>query len=305
MRLRHIEVFHAIMTNGSLNRAAETLRVSQPAASKVLRHAEQMLGFPLFERTGGRLVPTREAHLMMPRVNVVFEHLSSLDQLTRNLRAGRGGHELRIGCLPSLGLSVIPRVIQRYQEAAPENHVTVDTHHGHELIELLNRHELDLGVVYGSPDAAAGNAAGLVSEHVAEVPLVYLDRGKQAGTGSMRLVDIDPTRWIGLTINDPVADALGELWQRSGIEIEPVIRVRTHYMAAELANLGAGCTVVDAFTALHNLTLPTPRLLDPALHVACFIVFRPGFALSQLARKLLGILRAEFRSQLDGLNQKL
>ena len=58
MRLRQIEVFYAIMTTGSLRKAAEVLNVSQPAASKVLRYAEHSLGFALFERKGGRLVPT-------------------------------------------------------------------------------------------------------------------------------------------------------------------------------------------------------------------------------------------------------
>jgi len=303
MRLRHIEVFHAIMTNGSLNRAAEMLRVSQPAASKVLRHAEQTLGFPLFHRAGGRLVPTREAHLMLPRINLVFEQLSSLTQLTQNLRRGQGGHHIRIGCLPSLGLSIVPRVIRRYQDATDGNRFTVDTHHGHEVIALLISHELDLGIVFGDPvtDMQAGDT--LQCQHVADVPLVYLD--SRPGCGPMRLEDIDPARWIGLTVNDPVADALAEVWRRNGTEFEPTIRVRTHYMAAELARLDAGCSVVDAFTALHNPALPAARPLDPPLHVACHIVFRAEFALSRITRTLLEILRSEFRSQLAALNPTL
>lgn len=82
MRLRQIEVFYAIMSTGSLRRAAEVLHVSQPAASKVLRYAEQSLGFALFERTGGRLVPTREARIMLPHVNTIFEKISDLKRLT-------------------------------------------------------------------------------------------------------------------------------------------------------------------------------------------------------------------------------
>ena len=41
MRLRHIEVFHAVYSCGSITRAAEVLNVSQPSVSKVLAHAEQ------------------------------------------------------------------------------------------------------------------------------------------------------------------------------------------------------------------------------------------------------------------------
>ena len=50
MRLRHIEVFYAVYTTGSITNAAMILYVSQPSVSKVLGHAEMQLGFQLFVR---------------------------------------------------------------------------------------------------------------------------------------------------------------------------------------------------------------------------------------------------------------
>ena len=40
MKLRHLDIFYAVMTCGSLTRAAEVLHISQPAPSKALKHAE-------------------------------------------------------------------------------------------------------------------------------------------------------------------------------------------------------------------------------------------------------------------------
>lgn len=68
MRLRHIEIFEAIRRTGSLTEAAAALHISQPAASKLLAHAEAQLGFKLFERVKGRLVATREAEILAPEV---------------------------------------------------------------------------------------------------------------------------------------------------------------------------------------------------------------------------------------------
>jgi DNA-binding transcriptional LysR family regulator len=68
MNLRHIEIFHAVYVNGSVSGAARALNVSQPSVSKTLRHAESLLGFPLFERTAGRLVPTEDAHILFAEV---------------------------------------------------------------------------------------------------------------------------------------------------------------------------------------------------------------------------------------------
>jgi len=53
MNLRHIEIFHAVYVNGSVSAAARALNVSQPSVSKMLRYAESLLGFQLFQRTNG------------------------------------------------------------------------------------------------------------------------------------------------------------------------------------------------------------------------------------------------------------
>ena len=85
MRLRHIEVFDAVYTSGSVTRAGKLLNVSQPSVSKVLAHAEQQLGFPLFERVKGRLVPTPEADRLHAHVKRVNRHLERLRDVASNL----------------------------------------------------------------------------------------------------------------------------------------------------------------------------------------------------------------------------
>ncbi len=64
LQLRHIEVFHAVYSCGSISSAAKLLHVTQPAISKSLQHAESRLGYLLFERHKGRLIPTDEARIL-------------------------------------------------------------------------------------------------------------------------------------------------------------------------------------------------------------------------------------------------
>lgn len=52
MRLRHIEVFNAVMVTGSVSGAARLINITQPNASRTPKHAEWQLGFPLLERVG-------------------------------------------------------------------------------------------------------------------------------------------------------------------------------------------------------------------------------------------------------------
>lgn len=58
VNLRHIEIFHAVMTTGNLTEAARMLHTSQPTVSRELARFEKVLGLTLFSRTRGRLQPT-------------------------------------------------------------------------------------------------------------------------------------------------------------------------------------------------------------------------------------------------------
>jgi molybdenum-dependent DNA-binding transcriptional regulator ModE len=99
MRLRQIEVFHAIYTSGSMTNAARLLNVSQPSVSKVLAHAEQQLGYLLFDRVKGKLVATPEADRLFGLVSNVYEHVEQLRHVAENLRASDVG-KVRIAASP-------------------------------------------------------------------------------------------------------------------------------------------------------------------------------------------------------------
>src|SRR3546814_3700983 len=75
-RLKPLRAFCQTARLGSVSRAAEALFVSQPAVTQQLQALERELGVRLFERSGRRLVPTREGRSE--------EHTSELQSLMRN-----------------------------------------------------------------------------------------------------------------------------------------------------------------------------------------------------------------------------
>ena len=86
MRLRHIEVFNAIMLTGSVSAAARLINITQPAVSRTLQHAEIQLGFSLFQRAKGRLTATTEALTLYPHIERLFAQLDEVQRLAANLR---------------------------------------------------------------------------------------------------------------------------------------------------------------------------------------------------------------------------
>src|ERR1700733_6344968 len=75
------------MLTGSTNGAAKILNISQPAVSKILQHAEQSVGFPLFLRSKGKLVPTQEALQLQRELTPFDEQLRRIRRLATVFRA--------------------------------------------------------------------------------------------------------------------------------------------------------------------------------------------------------------------------
>ncbi len=63
MDVKLLEAFRAVVDHRSVTAAASVLGVTQPAVSTQIARLEEMIGFALFERSGGRLKPTPEGLL--------------------------------------------------------------------------------------------------------------------------------------------------------------------------------------------------------------------------------------------------
>lgn len=244
MQLRHIEACHAVLQTGAIARAARVLGVSQPAVSKLIKHAEQQLGFRLFERLKGRLVPTREATLLSPEIEKLFHQLDQVQQLSRNLLPSRQDR-IRIGCIPSLGLSLMPRAIKQFQVRHPDIRYEVHTRHTSELIDSLMAQRLDIAFTF-DPEPQVGIRA----EKLCQGEMVCFQDGDRLGRDDqIRLSDINPADLIGLIGDDPLGRLLDERLKQIGIMPVQRIQVQTYYVACSLAENGCGIAVVDAFTA--------------------------------------------------------
>ncbi len=247
MRLRHIEVFYQVYREGSISAAARNLHVSQPSVSKVLRHAEDQLGFALFDRRKGRLYPTRAADELYRDVSDIYDRVASLNRTAGNIRNRRGGH-IRLGALPSLGFSVLPRLVAEMRSANPDLSFDLGTLHSDEVTTALLEKRFDLCVGFDAEfdervRCQAINSVGLS---------LLVPKGHFSSDVTMaEPTNVDGQDLIGLRDSGPVADRIDDYLELNQIEAKTTVTVQTYYLAAELVELGAGIAIVDGFTAEH------------------------------------------------------
>ena len=246
MRLKHIEVFNAIMLTGSVSAAARLLHVTQPAVTQALQHAELQLGYALFTRQRNRLVPTHEAQALYPEVQALMSQLESVRRIAGALGNGEGSR-FRILVVPSLAVRALPDALRIFRRRYPDMPVSIRTLHSAEIARAMALQEGDVGIVYGRLPHPA-----LSDECVATGRLVCVSpRGPGAPDrrSTVALPDILRAPFIRIDERDPLGAVLADQWARLGLAPRAGITVQTHHIAMVMAEQGFGPAIIDSFTA--------------------------------------------------------
>lgn len=280
MNLRHIEIFHSVYVNGSVSGAARALNISQPSVSKTLRHAESLLGFPLFQRTSGGLVPTEDAHILFGDVSEIQDRVYALREAGRNLKRGTGGI-LRVSALPSLALDALPVAVARFLRGHEDVKFDLQTVHHDDLLRKLYERETDIAIAYEVPPAAPIGHRWLGE---GELVLLYREQDMPEAPPRLELECLRGKRFVSLAASGPIGQLFTQELQRLDLELDEVVSARTFYIATALVRQGVGMTVVDSFTAQASLAPGlSVRPLKPQLTFdvhAMFLLNRPPPALA-------------------------
>jgi LysR family pca operon transcriptional activator len=172
IKLRHLQCFLAVAQQRSIQQAADTLSVTQPAVSKSLRELESILGVRLFERGRRGTVATRDGELFLRHAGAA---LSALREGVASLGAARGGLPLRlaVGVLPTVAPALLTDALAGWDGGGQPLQVTVTEGSNDLLLGLLRRGEVELVVGrLTDPD----RLDGLSFEHLLADPLVLVVR---------------------------------------------------------------------------------------------------------------------------------
>ncbi|WP_444934588.1 LysR family transcriptional regulator [Microbulbifer sp. JTAC008] len=144
--LRQLEVFLACAHHENVSRAAESLSMSQSAASTALKEFEQQFELRLFERTGKRLRLNELGRQLWPRAEELLERAQELEQ---TLATHRELGSLKIGATLTIGNYLTASVMARYMEEQPGTQVQLEVANTAAIAERVLNFELDLGLIEG------------------------------------------------------------------------------------------------------------------------------------------------------------
>lgn len=242
---RHIEVFRAVMTTGSVTSAAAMLFTSQPTISRELAQLEMILGFPLFDRVRGRLRPTARALTLFDEVQRAFIGLDRLLATAANLKACDQG-QLSIICMPSLSHSPLPTVCRRFMEEYPGVGISITPQESPLLEEWLTAQRHDIGLTERVvPPPGTSLEPLMVADEVCVLP----DGHPLLAREVLRPEDFAGERFVSLSPTDSYRKQIDEICRQHDVPRNMVLETHSAVSVCSMVQAGIGIAVVNPLTA--------------------------------------------------------
>lgn len=291
---RQVEAFRAVMLTGSMTAAAETLTISQPAVSRLVRDLEHALRLPLFERVGSHLTPTPEAVLLHHEIDRHFVGLDRIYHAARAIRAGKAGG-LRVAAITAFSIGLLNSAIERFVHERGEVAISVHNDNSTNIEAMARLDQIDIGLV------------NMVREHPAIriVPFPTLPAvcvvptgHRLAGRDVVCVADLAGERLIGLGPNSPIRLRLEAMLEAEGIPYERPFEISLSASVCAFVARGFGVAVIDAFTA--------PFIREPGIVALRFEPAIPtGFAMVYPAHRHPAKVVQEFTAVLLAMARDL
>ncbi len=273
---RQIEAFRAVMVTGSMTAAAQTVHVTQPAISRLVRDLEAELGLTLFQRHGASVVPTAEAEALLVEVERHFIGLAQLRAVATDIRVGRRA-SLRVAVLPAMAAGFAPRFVAAFCRSRPNLKVTIEGLASSVIRDGVAAGHFDVGIT-----AFPFERASLVIYPLQDRAVVVMPEGHRlADKKTVTPKDLRDETFVLLnkSATHPIHNLLHAVTRRQSIDTS------LSMIACVLVAEQMGVAIVDPFSASEFAGRGVVmRPLDPAVTLGTAVVCSQGRKLSAVAQ---------------------
>ena len=227
-----------------MSRAAEALFVTQPALSARLKGLESALGVELLVRTRRGVRLSEAGKAFMPFAQRALEAVSDGRQLVAEVSRGGAGR-LAIGAAPAVSTSVLPGMLARFRAAKPNAQLIVRTGHSEEVLEMVLREHVELGLVreLRHPEIVA------TPLYEDELVLVFEPGHPFAARRQIKVTEIASEHLILFDRTSTYHELTSSLFRKEGVVPRGVMELDTIDAAKKMVEQGLGVALLP-FTAV-------------------------------------------------------
>ncbi|MDD0998748.1 LysR family transcriptional regulator [Pseudomonas sp. TNT2022 ID1044] len=228
LRLRQLRLMLALEEFGSLRRAADHIGMTQPAATKMLHEAEDLLGVELFERLprGMRSTPFGETVIYYARM--VFAELSGMREELVALQSGNLGR-VAVGAIPALASGLLTRTIATLKQSHPRLSMSIQVDTSDVLVQALLQDQLDIVLGRIPPGARAEE---LLFDSLGEEELCVIAGAKNplAQEKNLGWAELQNMTWVLQQQPSPMRAIINQVFHNARVDIPSSIVETTSIM---------------------------------------------------------------------------
>jgi DNA-binding transcriptional LysR family regulator len=289
MNLRQIEVFRALMLNGTVSAAARFLNVSQPGVSRLIHNLQDRNGVRLFSRVKGRLEPTREALMLYEEVERAYLGVERVRGFVARLGKAQAGL-VRIAAAHALAHTLVLDRLAGIRRSRPDLQLAIDFAPFNEMMSALLGGKFDFGMtITERPQPNLQHRRASTLQFVLAVPKGH----KLARRKSITPDDLRDQPMITYKRDSPIFAALAQHGMGPALDAGTV-EVGSSLIACGAVERGLGLALVDARTVAHErfrniAVVPIHRPIE----IAVMIYFKRETLDSPIAARVLDALCTE------------
>lgn len=246
--LRHIEVFRAIMQAGSVTGAARLLLTSQPTLSRELARFESLSGLHLFDREGGRLVPTAQAVMLLEEVERSYIGLERINSVAQSIRRFEHG-QLSITCLPLFSQTLLPNVCKQFHQQHSGIGLSITAQESPLLEESLSAQRHDLGLTE-SEHVPRGTRGELL--FCADMVCILPEGHPLLSRSLLAMEDFRGVNFINLSGLDIYRQKLDEHFRLAGVDRHTVIETTNAASVCAMVRQQLGVAIINPLSAVQE-----------------------------------------------------
>ncbi|WP_164918991.1 MULTISPECIES: LysR family transcriptional regulator [Acutalibacteraceae] len=297
--LRELEYVIAVVENGSVSKAAESLFISQPSLSRYLKDLEDNIGVQLFRRVHNRLVLTYAGERYVAVGKNILRLYNELETELQNINEAVTGR-LRIG-IASLRMSyIMPGILKNYITKYPLVEVQMFENPTKELEEMLISDKIDIAIINGNECNAQITYQPFFTEEILlAVPYNHPLAQKGASKDScqypwmdLRLTQYQP--FIILSDHQRLYDISMQIFEKYNIHPKTALCTKSAESAFRLVEAGIGLTFVPETFTRFSLTDKPPALFsigEPCIQWKLCAAWKTEGLLTPTAKKLIQIIK--------------
>jgi DNA-binding transcriptional LysR family regulator len=286
MEIDQVETFLAVATFGGFHRAAEALRISQPAVSARIKALEESLAVKLFSRSRGGLIVSDAGRIFRPHAELLLRTAAMARQAVHDSQPA-SGTPFQIAAALSISVYFLPDVLKRFQRLHPNVIISIRTGHSKEVLDMVLAGEAEIGLarslhhpevetvslrddplrLVAHPKRGPKHSRRALLEQVASWPLIFYERGSSDWTLTHSLF-----RTSGLVPNialevDSIETAKRMVERGLGLSFLPQMAVGRELRTHKLTTV----TLLDAEPLRRSLDVIHPRHRPLRTEVRAFL----------------------------------